>query len=296
MRHILKPLRGIRFFLFPGFCFLFVGFLAAQNRPLDGGRKIFPLPHQYVEPRSNPADRTELTLVLSGEIIIPAAELDFRKSYLASEAQIFTALYEGLFSYNPVTLAPIPASASTWQLSEDKKVWTFTIRSNARYWNGDPLRAEDFRAAWLSMLDPKNEAPYSSLFDIIEGARDFRLGKSTDPSTVGISAQGDKTLVVRLNAPASFFPSMLCHHSFSPIHPSMLQGNNWAAPISNGPFYVTGQKEGSITLTKNKLYWDADKVSLERINIRFTALPKMGKNPPQCGIPGKPGGLREMWK
>jgi peptide/nickel transport system substrate-binding protein/oligopeptide transport system substrate-binding protein len=239
----------------------------AQETPKpDGGRTIFPLPGNYAETRPDIVNRTELTVVLSGE----DAELDFRKSYLASEAQIFTALYEGLFSYNPFTLEPVLGAASSWQLSEDKKVWTFTIRQNARYWNGDTVRAEDFRAAWLSMLDPQEEAPYSSLFDIIEGARDFRLGKTTDPSSVGISVQGEKTLVVRLNAPATFFPSMLCHHSFSPMHPFMAGVKEWTVPIGNGPFYVAERSAGSIALIKNELYWDTARVSLEKIFLRFT--------------------------
>jgi peptide/nickel transport system substrate-binding protein/oligopeptide transport system substrate-binding protein len=242
-----------------------IGEIPGGEKP-DGGRIIFPLPESYAAARPDAADRSELTVVFSGE----DAELDFRKSYLAGEAQIYTALYEGLFSNNPITLDPVMAAASSWQLSEDKKVWTFTIRRNARYWNGDPLRAEDFRASWLYMIDPKNETPYSSLFDIIEGARDYRMGALTDPSKVGIIAEGEKTLVVRLNAPASFFPSMLCHHSFSPVHPAMNGEQNWQAPISNGPFYVSSRSEGSISLVKNELYWDADNVSLEKINLRFT--------------------------
>ncbi|MDR2211220.1 MAG: peptide ABC transporter substrate-binding protein [Spirochaetaceae bacterium] len=240
---------------------------AGDEKKPDGGRTIFSLPENYAESRPASIDRTELTAVFSGE----EAELDFRKSYLASDAQIFTALYEGLFSYNPFTLEPVPAAVSSWQLSADKKIWTFTIRQNARFWNGDPLRAQDFRAAWLSMLDPVNEAPYSSLFDIIEGARDYRLGKTADPSTVGITVTGEKILEVRLNAPASFFPSMLCHHSFYPIHPSMLGARaDWSAPVSNGPFHVTGRDRGSLTLSKNELYWDTDRVSLDRILLRFT--------------------------
>ena len=267
---------NIRFLLCLLLCFFSIGFLFAQETtpeksgqgsPLDGGRKIFPLPEQR-EPRPNTDIHAELTVVFSKDLEAP--EMDFRKSYYASEAQIYTALYEGLFSYEPLTLSPVMAAAESWQLSDDKKVWTFTIRQNARYWNGDPLRAEDFRAAWLSMLDPKTEAPYSSLFDIIEGAKDYRLGNNTDPSSVGIIAEGDKTLIVRLNAPASFFPSMLCHHSFSPIHPSMLRNGNWTAPVSNGPFYITRETAKTIELAKNKFYWDADNVSLNEITIYFS--------------------------
>ncbi|MDR1507353.1 MAG: peptide ABC transporter substrate-binding protein [Treponema sp.] len=228
------------------------------------GQKLFEKPG-YAETRPEPSSRTELTAVFSGT----EAELDFRKSYLASEAQIFTALYEGLFSYNPLTLEPVPAAASSWRLSEDKKVWTFTIRANAKYWNGDPLEAEDFRAAWLDTLDPAKNSPYSSLYDIISGAREFRLGLTRNPAEVGINAPDSRTLVVTLNAPASFFPSMLCHHSFSPVHPSMANIENWSAPVSNGPFFVSENGTGYLTLLKNRNYWDAGSVALEKITIRF---------------------------
>ncbi|MDR2185062.1 MAG: peptide ABC transporter substrate-binding protein [Treponema sp.] len=220
------------------------------------------------EVRPIPVNRDELTITLSGE----DTELDFRKSYLASEAQIYTALYEGLFSYHPLTMEPVPAMAGSWELSEDKKEWTFTLREHARYWNGDPVRAEDFRAAWLSLLDPAKDSPYSSLFDIIEGARNYRTGAFQDSGQVGISVPDDKTLVVRLTAPASFFPSMLCHHSFSPIHPSMIKTADWSElpPVSNGPFYIISNEKDQIVLAKNELYWDASRVALKKITIRFT--------------------------
>jgi peptide/nickel transport system substrate-binding protein/oligopeptide transport system substrate-binding protein len=221
----------------------------------------------FAEQRPQLVNRDELTVAFSKG----AVELDFRKSYLASEAQLYTALYEGLFSYHPFTMEPTPAVASSWEVSEDKKVWTFIIRETARYWNGDPLSAADFRAAWLSLLDPERQSPYSSLFDVIEGALDYRLGKNADPATVGILVPEPRMLVVRLNNPVSFFPSMLCHHSFSPIHPDMLAVEDWSAlpPMSNGPFYVVEHNEDRIVLARNELYWDAGRTGLRRINIRY---------------------------
>ena len=103
----------------------------------------------FAEIRPRATVRDELTVVFSKFDF----ELDFRKSYFASEAQVFTAIYEGLFSYHPATMEPTPAAASRWEVSEDRRQWTFTIRNNARFWNGDPLRAEDFRASWLSLLE-----------------------------------------------------------------------------------------------------------------------------------------------
>ena len=234
---------------------------------------------EYAEVRPRVLDRDELTVVFSAGDV----ELDFRKSFLASEAQLFTAIYEGLFSYHPFTMEPVPAVADNWEISEDKKQWTFTIRQDAKYWNGDTVRAEDFRAAWLSLLSPRRDSPYSSLFDVIEGARDYRMGKEKNPAKVGISAAGLKTLIVRLNSPVSFFPAMLCHHSFSPIHPSMLNKDDWSPPVSgapasgawqppvsNGPFRITTMDGHTLVMQKSSGYWDARRVSLNKITIKFT--------------------------
>jgi peptide/nickel transport system substrate-binding protein/oligopeptide transport system substrate-binding protein len=221
----------------------------------------------YAETRPRPSVRDALTAVFSKSEV----ELDFRKSYLASEAQLYTALYEGLFTYHPYTMEPIPGAASRYTLSDDKKVWTFTIRDAAKYWNGDPVKAGDFKAAWISLLDPRRDSPYSSLFDIIKGSKEYRLGQA-GADQVGINAKDDKTLVVTLNDPAAFFPSMLCHHSFSPIHPSMLNESAWAShkPVSNGPFYVEEFDEDHILFLKNKNYWGAEQIVLNKLNIKYT--------------------------
>jgi peptide/nickel transport system substrate-binding protein/oligopeptide transport system substrate-binding protein len=176
-------------------------------------------------------------------------------------------------------LLPVPALAERWEISEDKKQWTFTIRQNAKFSNGDPVRAEDFRAAWISLLSPERDSPYSSLFDIIAGAREYRNGVEKNPEKVGITATGPRTLVVRLNSPAEFFRAMLCHHSFSPIHPSMLNKETWSAgenskdwqpPVSNGPFYISAMNDESITLLKSDQYWDSRRVSLNKIILKYT--------------------------
>ena len=222
---------------------------------------------QFAESRPRAETRDELTVTFTKSEV----ELDFRKSYLASEAQLYTAIYEGLFSYHPFTMEPVPAVAERWDLSEDKKQWTFTIRQTAKFQNGDPVTAQDFRASWLSTLSPQRDAPYSSLFDIIEGAKEYRTGAARNADKVGIIASGERTLVVKLNAPAFFFPSMLCHHSFSTIHPSMLNARDWSAtrPVSNGPYYINEMNDTRIVFAKANTYWDASAVSLNKITIRY---------------------------
>jgi len=229
---------------------------------------------EYAQMRPGIRDRNELTVAFSKHDM----ELDFRKSYYASEAQLFTGIYEGLFSYHPLTLEPVPALAERWELSQDKMQWTFTIRQDARFCNGDPVRAENFRAAWLSLIEPSRESPYSSFFDVIEGVRDYRNKISNDPEKVGIIAASPRTLIVKLSSPASFFPAMLCHHSFSPIHKSMIDKEkwgpgteaDWSPPVSNGPYRILSMNEDRIVMQKNDHYWDRNRVSLNRIIIRFT--------------------------
>jgi peptide/nickel transport system substrate-binding protein/oligopeptide transport system substrate-binding protein len=218
----------------------------------------------FAETRPDLSQRDSLTVTFSAG----ALEMDTRMAYYASEAQLFTGIYEGLFSYHPFTMRPVLGVASKYEVSDDKKQWTFTLRESAKYSNGDPVKAEDFRRAWLSLLSLP-DAPYSSLFDIIEGAKDFRTGKLTDPNKVGIQVKDGK-LIVSLNAPAAFFPNMLCHHSFSPFHPSMLNATDWSNPVVNGPFMVSEKNDDHITLAKNPEYWDAAKVALKSIVIKFT--------------------------
>ncbi|MDR0376515.1 MAG: peptide ABC transporter substrate-binding protein [Spirochaetaceae bacterium] len=256
------------------FIVMTVGLISCAGNPPPSPDAIPPAAEDegtlFAEPRPDITNRDELTVVFFSE----EPELDFRKSYFASEAQIFTALYEGLFSYHPFTMEPVPAMAEKWELSDDKKEWTFTLREGAKYWNGDEVRSEDFRAAWLSLLSPARESPYSSLFDIIIGANDYRTGRLSNADAVGIETPDSRTLVVRLNSPASFFPAMLCHHSFSPIHPSMINQEDWsgpgAPPVSNGPFYITERQENTLIMEKNPYYWDASQVALNKLTFRYT--------------------------
>ncbi|GMO49879.1 MAG: peptide ABC transporter substrate-binding protein [Termitinemataceae bacterium] len=246
-----------------------LAFLSCNSAPKTAGKTAkTQTEDNYAATRPKVFNKETLTVSFSGNGI----EYDFRKSYMASEAQVYTALYEGLFSYHPLTMEPLPAACETWNLSKDKKEWTFTIRSGAKYWNGDDVKAEDFRAAWLSILDPKANSPYSSLFDIIEGALEYRLGQNSNKNTVGIEAVDDKTLKVKLITPADFFRSMLCHHSFSPIHPSMLKIADWSSkpPISNGAFYVFEDKDKKKTLRRNEFYWGAGDVELKTIIIKYS--------------------------
>ncbi len=199
-------------------------------------------------------------------------ELNPIRSFTSTEGQIFTALYEGLVSYHPLTLDPIPAVARRWEADPGGRVYRFFLRPDARYWNGDRVTAEHFRDTWMAHIEPDSPSSYGFLFDVIEGARDYRTGRNDDPESVGIEAESENVLLVRLAEPASHFLDILCHHSFVPVHPRMLEVDDWSemdTVLGNGPYYITDRGEEEMILTRNELYWDRDNVAISRVRFTF---------------------------
>ncbi|MEW5815442.1 MAG: peptide ABC transporter substrate-binding protein [Spirochaetota bacterium] len=202
-------------------------------------------------------------------------------TYTTTEAQVYTALYEGLVSYNPFTLEPIPAVARYWEISEDKKIYRFYLREDARYWNGLKVTAQHFKDSWLRLLNPAEKAEYSFLFDIIKNAQAYRLGKITNPDEVGIKVISENLLEVKLEQPAGHFLKILCHHSFVPIYPDFLDKKEWRSSVfipGNGPFYILRRSPEEIVLRKNEMYWGAKDIKIPGIRLRFIDDPeKMSK-------------------
>jgi oligopeptide transport system substrate-binding protein len=200
-------------------------------------------------------------------------ELDPHHSIYSAEAQVFTALYEGLFTYNPNSLDPVRAACRLYTCSQDGRTYTFYIRDEAVWSDGSPLLARDFRDAWLRAISPAEKADYAAFFDIIDGARAYRLGTNSDPASIGISIIADKILQVRLVSKADYFTRLLCHHSFSPIHPATLAAKDWRAifpfPV-NGPYKLLSLEKGTLLLSKNDRYWDASSVAIPKLRLLFT--------------------------
>lgn len=175
----------------------------------------------------------------------------------SAEAQLLTGLYEGLFTYDPITLEPNYAMAKSYRISRDKKRWTFTLRDDVKYSDGVNITAEDVKNSWLRLLS-NPYAPYSSLFDIVKGAKNFRLGKSV-PQEVGIYVIDDYTLSIHLEQPAAHLPKLLCMPAFSVCQEDL--------SLFTGPFTIFSQTETSFVFKKNPNYYDAEHTNLEQITI-----------------------------
>lgn len=198
--------------------------------------------------------------LLKNLIILESAmphELNPQVTPYSSDSQILSGLYEGLFSYNPITLDPQYAIATEYKISRDKKRWTIKLRPEARFSNGEPITAQSVKDAWLNLLATPN-APYASLLDIIRGAAEYRMGIG-DADDVGIYATDDYTLSIYLVKPANYLPRVLCHSAFSIIHRS--------PTVYSGPYVLEDCDGSTYILKKNPYYWDSENVKLEQISF-----------------------------
>lgn len=207
-------------------------------------------------------------------------------AYNASDAQILTGLYEGLCVYDPYTLQPVAGLAKDWKVSSDGLTWTFTLRDNLKFENGDPITAQVFRDSFINLLNPELHLPYASLLECVKGVKEYRSGKSTDTSHIGLYAESAVSLKISLAYPAEQLTDILCHHAFSAVHPSQLQAiarfagkSSFTAvseaftPIASGPFKIESFTGDKIRLIKNTVYWDANSVQLPSISLLLAAVP-----------------------
>jgi oligopeptide transport system substrate-binding protein len=193
------------------------------------------------------------------------------------ENYILTSLFEGLVVKNPTTLEVEPGVAEAWEVSPDGLTYTFHLRNDAKWSNGDPLTAEDFRWSWERALLPELANQYNYNFFPIVNAEAFAKGEITDFSQVGVTVIDPATLQVQLRAPAPYLLQLFDHHSTYPVHRATIESfgspsdrlTAWARPgslVSNGPFMLTEWEVNShVRAEKNPNYWDADKVKLNAI-------------------------------
>ena len=162
------------------------------------------------------------------------------------DIRLALTVWEGLYTYDPETTEPIPGCAFPAEISDGERTYTFRIRPEARWHNGDPVTAHDFVFGWRRAMEPGTAADYAFFFDLIEGVKDYkawrlseteRIGSIEDAGrqraardahlaeadrrfaeTVGIRALDDKTLRVRLARPVAYFLDLCAFSTFLPVH------------------------------------------------------------------------------
>jgi len=180
------------------------------------------------------------------------------------------ALFEGLTDYDPKTLSPVPAVATRWEASHDSRVWTFYLRDNARWSNGEKVTAQDFVRSWERTLNIGPLAPHTELLSNIEGA----TPSVSTPHPFGVRAVNEHVLQVTLQRPDSSFPALVAHPVFRPVKVANAESTTRLEShelISNGAFHLLATENNQVQLERAKTYWDDASVSLDRVTFVNTS-------------------------
>jgi oligopeptide transport system substrate-binding protein len=194
---------------------------------------------------------------------------DFNKDLYCSGV---SSLWAGLMKFD-VNFQAVPYVAEKASANKDGSVWTFTIRKDSRWSDGSPCTARDFEWSWKRQLDPATAAPYASFLYDIKNGEAFNKKQLTDASQVGVKAKDDWTLEVTLEGPRGYFPVLAAYLAALPAHRGAVEkhGDKWteaANIVCNGPFVLEAWEHNkSMVLRKNKHFFDAKDVTLEKVTI-----------------------------
>lgn len=196
------------------------------------------------------------------------------------DANILRALFEGLVSNHPSDdTIHEPGVAERWESNPEATEWRFFLRSDARWSNGDPVTAHDFVYAFSRILDPDMASPYATMLYFLKNAEAYNTGTLRNFGDVGATAVSDHELLCSLAYPAPYFPDVVKHTSWLPVHQATVEKfgsktaafTDWQKPgnlVSNGPYQLESWRiNASVKVRRNPYYWDAKNVSLNGINF-----------------------------
>jgi oligopeptide transport system substrate-binding protein len=228
-------------------------------------------------PRETPVEagiRTHTLLV--GNAAEPG-DLDPHLASILTDQIIINTLFEGLTVLDEATTQPLPAAAESWETSRDGLIWTFHLRAGLKWSNGEPLVADDFVQAWRRALNPKFAADNAWYLFPIKNAEAYNAGQLTNPSSLGINAPNEQTLVVTLERRTPYLPSLVSLPAWFPLNPRSLEkfgamdqrGKPWTRPgnlVSNGAYQLAEwTPDVRIVLDKNPYHREAAAADLAHI-------------------------------
>lgn len=187
---------------------------------------------------------------------------DPQKTEGVPESQVAYQLFEGLASTDP-NGELIPGVAESWESTPDYKTWTFHLRKDAKWSNGDPVTAQDFVYSWRRLVNPNTASPYASFLDYMQvaNAQDIIDGKKK-PEELGVEAKDDYTFVVHATNPVPYAVGLTTHQSLLPVPQKVIEkfGDAWVKKeniVGNGAYklkdHVINEK---IEFERNPLYWN----------------------------------------
>lgn len=214
------------------------------------------------------SDNDTLKVMLSSNVV----SLDTAQITDSASLEVIADCIDGLMQLDSDGKA-IPAIAKSFEVSTDGKTYTFHLRE-AKWSNGDDVTANDFVFAWRRHCQKAEEYAFMLGKTVACVKNADAVIKGADPATLGVSAPDPKTLVVELDAPVSFFPALMAFPTFYPINEKFYSGleagTYGTSPetfLSNGAFVLAEYLPGvaNIQLKKNDSYWDAGRISLNKL-------------------------------
>lgn len=186
-------------------------------------------------------------------------------------SEIVRDLFEGLMNQDE-NGELVPGVATGFEANDAADVYTFTLRDNAKWSNGDPVVAQDFVNAWRRAVDPAIASPYAWYMELmsIENAKEIIAGEA-EIDSLGVTAIDDHTLEVRLDSSLSYFPTMTTHSTTFPIHMATVEkfGDTWTKPeniVSNGAYVLTEHVPNErIVRERNEMYWDNENTIIDKV-------------------------------
>jgi len=211
--------------------------------------------------------------VLNLNLIQEPPTLDPQKATDVVSIDILTEVLDGLTRYDKDgKIKPGSGLAKSWDISNDGLTYTFHLR-DAKWSDGNPITAQDFEYAWKRALDPNTASQYAYQLFYIKGAEEYNSGKGS-ADQVAVKALDEKTLQVTLKAPAPQFLGLTSFVTYLPLEKSVYEkygdkvGTDPDKLVYSGPFVISQwNHEQSITLKKNKDYWDSSSVKLQTVNF-----------------------------
>ena len=218
---------------------------------------------------------------LSGKVLKVAKDVELASmdQHIATDGlsfEVIAATIEGLYTLDADGNA-IPAIAESHDLSEDGLTYTFHLREEAKWSNGDPVTSNDFVYAWRRLVDPNTASEYAFIMDVagVENAAAINAGEAS-LEELGVKAVDDYTLEVNLALPVPYFLQLMAFPSFFPINESFVteKGDDYAQSpdglLANGPFKMTEWTQGhSFKVEKNDSYYDKENVKLDGIEYKI---------------------------
>lgn len=217
----------------------------------------------------------------SGKVLKVAKDVELASmdQHIATDGlsfEVIAATIEGLYTLDADGNA-IPAIAKSYDVSEDGLVYTFHLREDAKWSNGEPVTANDFVYAWRRLVDPNTASEYAFIMDVagVVNAASVNAGEAS-LEELGVNAVDDYTLEVTLALPVPFFLQLMTFPSFFPMNEAFVteKGADYAQTpeglLANGPFKMTEWTQGhSFKVEKNDSYYDKDNVNIDGIEYKI---------------------------